>query len=82
MAFNRITSTLSTLGLGIDGVYWSFARTTLPASPTETQVRNAIRVACGGTLPSELTVHVNRDGSIALATGIPPAVWPEDEAAP
>lgn len=26
-----------------------------------------------------LFFHVNRDGSIALATGFPPKVWPEDE---
>lgn len=27
----------------------------------------------------ELFFHVNRDGSIALATGFAPKVWPEDE---
>jgi hypothetical protein len=31
------------------------------------------------TLPP-LFVHKNRDGSLALATGGAPAVWPEDEA--
>lgn len=31
---------------------------------------------------SSIFVHVNRDGSLALATGAEPNVWPEDEDAP
>lgn len=30
----------------------------------------------------DVYVHVNRDGSLALATGQVPDIWPEDEAAP
>lgn len=26
-----------------------------------------------------ITIHKNRDGSFAVATGKPPGVWPEDE---
>ena len=32
----------------------------------------------GGSL-DDLYFHVNRDGSVVIATGSAPAVWPEDE---
>lgn len=47
---------------------------------TGAQIEQTIRVAArqaGVTLPT-ITVHVNRDGSYALACGEPPAIWPED----
>lgn len=34
--------------------------------------------AIGVVIP-RFFVHVNRDGSIAMATGLRPKVWPEDE---
>jgi hypothetical protein len=49
---------------------------------TEAKLQAAIdslATAGGITLPA-LYVHINDDGTIALATGLEPDIWPEDVA--
>lgn len=51
---------------------------------TEVQIETALESAAALSnvqLP-RVYVHINDDGSIALATGVEPATWPEDETIP
>lgn len=41
-------------------------------------IEGAIRTAAGAHPLPDIFAHVNRDGSIAIATGTEPSVWPED----
>lgn len=45
---------------------------------TEEQIEAAIALVAGEYELPEIFVHINRDGTFALATGREPAVWPED----
>jgi len=47
---------------------------------TDAQIKSAIDAAAGNTVP--VFVHRNRDGSIAIATGLQPDPWPEDRKPP
>ena len=42
---------------------------------TRAEIQDLLRTGAG---KNDLWVHKNRDGSLALATGIEPKIWPED----
>jgi ribosomal protein L9 len=46
-------------------------------SQTEEQIKAALEAIYGGPI-DDLWVHLNDNGSIAIATGAEPSVWPED----
>lgn len=46
---------------------------------TAAQIEEAIKIAAGAARLPPIYAHINRDGSIALATGAEPDVWPEDD---
>jgi hypothetical protein len=41
------------------------------------RIKAALEEKFGVTL--DIFIHINRDGSVAIAIGAEPAVWPEDE---
>lgn len=46
---------------------------------TAEKVESALLLAHGESLPVPIFAHFNRDGSVALASGKRPSIWPEDE---
>lgn len=55
-------------------------RTTFPSDgDLEDALQGVVSTGMGEGIPGGLFIHVNRDGSLALATGVRPDVWPEDE---
>jgi hypothetical protein len=77
MALTRIATWKDTLKaailLEVDGRLLQLSHSALPMHNIERQASTS-NVA----LPN-IFVHVNRDGSLALATGMEPDIWPEDE---
>lgn len=76
---NRIT-----IVLVVDDVerVYSVNQRVLERYETEQDLIDAV-VKFLGYWPEDLWVHLNRDGTWAIATGPePPAVWPEDEVFP
>ena len=75
-------ATKDAITLTVDGT-----RIALSHDQTADRTEEQITVALGGAATTadvvlpEITVHINRDGSLALATGKLPKgfVWPEDE---
>ncbi len=57
---------------------WTEIKIKVKGDETETEIKDAIEAA-GGLMLDDLFVHVNRDGSVAVATGAVPDIWPEDE---
>jgi len=54
-------------------------RSSLPTRPTATKVKTVIQSAFGIGMINDIFVHINRNYTIAIATGIAPTIWPEDE---
>jgi hypothetical protein len=46
---------------------------------TVAELEAAAAEQLGGECPIDLFFHINDDGSVAIATGEAPDVWPEDE---
>lgn len=44
---------------------------------SEANIKAAIIADLGVTIP--IFIHINSDNSVAVATGSPPILWPEDE---
>ena len=60
---------------------FSVSRTVLLAQNTEKKIERYLANLpniTGVALPP-IFIHINRDGSIALATGKAPDIWPEDD---
>lgn len=77
--YSRIKTTPIEIVVVRNGVTRTILRSSMPTRPTATQVLNVIRVAFGVGNVNDLFVHINRNDSIALATGQEPMVWPEDD---
>lgn len=80
MGISRV-STLGdeAFGITMNGRRFVAQRSEIPISlDTPAKVKGRIKELFGRDLP-DLHVHRNRDGSFAVATGIEPSTWPEDE---
>lgn len=70
------------LQIGTTGI--QLTQAALDALDTEEGIETAIATLAAGagiTLPA-IFIHINKDGTIALATGTAPDVWPEDAEPP
>lgn len=66
------------IGIGTTTIQVSQAM--LATLDTEAEIESALETLASGagiTLPA-IFVHINDDGSVALATGAAPDIWPED----
>jgi len=78
MGLERINTYNKQVLLKVDGQ-------TVAVSPVELQPRNEaetktlLESRLGKSFPFPIFFHKNRDGSVAIATGEHPEVWPEDE---
>ena len=67
----------------VDGYTLEITHNDLARLNTEAKVQKEIdRLARLNDVTLPIFAHVNRDRSIAIATGIEPDVWPEDEIDP
>lgn len=64
--------------LETDQVLIVFTRSAI-AGRSAAELESAIASAAGVYPLPDIYAHINRDGSIALATGAEPSSWPEDE---
>ncbi len=69
------------LTLRVDGAEITVTRADLATLTTAEQVSQLVAnlAATSRVQLPPITVHINRDRSIAIATGKPPETWPEDE---
>ncbi len=70
--------------LTVDGHDLKLEHTDLVTYDTAKKVEDELsrQASVSAAEPPAIYVHVNRDGSLALATGSAPEVWPEDEVDP
>jgi hypothetical protein len=69
------------VAIEIDGIEFAILHANLPNNNVESKLNqtiNQMASVAGKELP-ELFFHQNRDGSIAIATGFAPEIWPEDK---
>jgi hypothetical protein len=83
MGLTRIAAFKSTtdrvaVAIEIDGKKVELSQETVAFS-TENSIKQLITNAVGKELP--IYIHRNRDGSLAVAYGEKPYLWPEDEKA-
>lgn len=66
--------------LVIDGQKLEISHADLATFDTEKKIKDELELQAtiGNVQPPAMFVHINRDGSLALATGAAPKVWPED----
>jgi hypothetical protein len=69
--------------LEIDGKQIAVSPATIEGL-TETQINTALQniATIGGVELPPIFIHINDDGTVAIATGAEPEVWPEDEVYP
>jgi hypothetical protein len=65
------------LVLTLDGKILTITAARVAQLGTAENIKAALVTLAGKALP-DFYVHVNRDGTLALAWGIPPKIWPED----
>ena len=82
---SRVAAWKSRLGttvlLDIGGRSLQLTREELDTYSTGGQISAALldkAVLADVSLPDDVSLHINRDGSIAVATGLEPQIWPED----
>lgn len=67
------------LVLVVDNKELKLTHKDLEKENTADKIVKVIEKQAGDTSLPSIFVHLNRDGSLALATGAEPGVWPEDE---
>jgi hypothetical protein len=77
--YSRIRTTKTEIILTRGGGEHTIPRSKLLPEPTALEVKTDIHELFGVGAFDDLFIHVNRDNTIAIATGQAPPVWPEDE---
>lgn len=62
----------------IETLQWEIKIKVKGEEETEQEIKLLAEDEAGQPIP-DLFFHINRDYSVAVATGSPPPVWPEDE---
>ena len=70
--------------LVVDGVKLEIAHADLSYLDTAKKIQDELKAqaSTSNVAPPKMFAHINRDGSLALATGAAPKVWPEDDEDP
>lgn len=81
MGLTSISTLKGELVIEIDGRSAVFTKADITARVgKEAQIKSEIEAKMGRTLGIPIFFHRNRDGTLAVATGREPEMWPEDEA--
>ena len=79
--YSEISTTKTGIILVRDGIERIILRSQLLPEPTVLEVKTNIHESFGMGAFEDLFIHVNRDNTIAIATGQIPDIWPEDNPA-
>jgi hypothetical protein len=80
--FMRIGTTRTGIRIIRGGITCEIPRISLTTRPTVMQVETEIETVLGVNRITDLFIHINRNNTIAIATGQLPHIWPEDEVIP